>query len=318
MPFESIYSGLGYSGYAILNGIPIPLLPGNATENENIIKSAGSYHPDPSVSVGPISVKNRRSLPLTFSTVISPATMPLVKALTYGWRNLDLMDAPPHYSAPTEVPFELYPAVGEGYKNVAAGGGYVDELTIAGSSESLVSLNVNMTCWSWHDVPASQSQSWWGSKQWPGKGLPIPMRDAYKPCPGWQTIPNFTVIPSSSVPMNWSLTLRNNWTYQAFLGGYGYDKPPNPALITAGDLDIVFSIAWLAQRNSRPLDTGSLKLQIGGTPPGMYPSVPPLDMIYIDTLIRDPSRQFTGIGGPNEVIKWESNFYGFGSIPRSN
>src|SRR6516165_8686626 len=90
--FETFLNGLGYSGYAIVADIPIPLLPGNAVENENIIKSAGSYHYDPAVSVGQLPVKNRRSLPLSFSTFICPRTMPLVKILTYGWRTLALMD----------------------------------------------------------------------------------------------------------------------------------------------------------------------------------------------------------------------------------
>jgi hypothetical protein len=282
MPFEDIYSGLGYSGYAVLNGIPIPLLPGNATEMENIIKAEGSYHYDPSIAMGQLPAKNRRSLPLSFATFICPATMPLVKALTYNWRSLNLIDMVP------EVPFELYPAVGEGYSSVAAGGGYVDELTIAGSPESLVSLNINMTAWVWDDVPASQSSAWSGGTQWHGKGILAPMSDAYRPIAGWQTIPSFSVIPEKSVPMNWTMAFRNNWTYQAFLGGYGYLEPPNPTLIVAGDLDITFTIAWLAARNSPPADSGSLRLQIGGTPAGMFPAVQPLDVIYIDRLIRDP------------------------------
>jgi hypothetical protein len=290
MLFTDIFSGLGYSGYATLNGIPIPLLPGNATENENMIKSAGAYHYDPALAVGQIPVKNRRSLPLSFSTFICPRTMPLVKALTYGWRTLGLMDMV------GETPFGLFPAAGEGY----SGSGYVEELTLTGSPDSLVSLNVNMTCWVWQEVPSLQPLQKMGAAL-------APMSDAYKPVAGWATIPNFSVILPNAIPMNWSLSLRNNWQYQSFLGGY--TQPPNPGLVTAGDLDVTFTIAWLAARNSRPLDTGSLQLQIG---------VPQIDKIYIDTLFRDPQRAFTGIAGPNEPIKWEASYYGQGSLPRSN
>jgi hypothetical protein len=290
MIFEDIYSGLGYSGYAIVQGIPIPLLPGNATENENIIKSGGSYHFDPSRAIGQLPAKNRKSLPLSFSTFICPRTMPLVKTLSYGWRTLADMDMV------GETQFSLFPAVGEGY----TGFGYVDELTMSGSGESLVTLNISMTCWVWQEIPSLRSLQKYGA-------VFAPMSNEYKPTPGWASIPNFPVISPEAVPMNWTLTLRNNWQYQSFLAGYA--QPPNPALIVAGDLDVTFTIAWLAVRNSRPLDTGSLRLQIG---------VPPIDVIYIDHLIRDPQRAFTGIGGPNEPIKWEAEYYGQGNIPRSN
>ena len=128
--FESFLNGLGYSGYAVLNGIPIPLLPGSATEDENIIKSAGSYHFDPSFSVGQLAVKNRRSLPLSFSTFICPRTMPLVKALMYGWRTSPVsIGLPALMDNVLEVPFELYPAAGEGYSGFGGtgygGGGFI-------------------------------------------------------------------------------------------------------------------------------------------------------------------------------------------------
>jgi hypothetical protein len=288
--FETILSGLGYSGYAVVNGIPIPLLPGNATENENIIKSAGSYHFDPAQSIGQLPVQNRRSLPLSFSTFICPKTMPLVKILTYGWRTLALMDTV------GETQFSLFPAAGEGY----TGFGYVDELTLTGDAGSLVNLNINMTAWVWQEILSPQPVQKYGAAL-------SPLNDAYKPVAGWQTVPYFSVISGSAIPTNWSLTLRNNWSYQAFLGGYV--QPPNPALITAGDLDVIFTMGWVAARNSRPLNNGSLQLQIG---------VPQINRIFIDNLVRDPQRAFTGIGAANETIKWEGSYYAFGSLPRSS
>src|SRR6516164_881622 len=98
MPATDIFDGLGYSGYAIVNGIPIPLLPGSASESENVIKAGGAYHNNPALAVGPLAVKNRRSLPVSFATFICPATMSLVKALTYEWRTLNLMDMVPEVS----------------------------------------------------------------------------------------------------------------------------------------------------------------------------------------------------------------------------
>jgi hypothetical protein len=288
--FENILNGIGYSGYAILADVPIPLLPGNATEQENIIKSTGSYHFDPAFAVGQIPVKNRRSLPLSFSTFICPRTMPLVKFLSYGWRVLGSMDMV------GETPFSLFPAAGEGY----TGTGYVEEIIITGAPDSFVTLTINMTSWVWSEIPSPRPVQKFG------RAL-SPLDNAYKPIAGWATIPNFSVISSNAIPTNWSLNIKNNWTYQSFLEGYS--MPPNPALINAGDLDVIFSLGWVAARNSRPLDTGSLQLQIG---------VPQIDKIYIDNLIRDPQRSFTGIGSSNEPVKWEAQYYAQGSLPRSN
>jgi hypothetical protein len=298
---EEVYSGLGYSGYALVQGIPIPLLPGNATENENIIKSSGAYHYDPFWAVGEVPVKNRRSLSLTFSTFICKRTMPIVKLLSYDWRS-----SPDKMDNVSETQFSLYPAVGEGYD----GFGYVDEITMSGAPDALVSLNITMTTWVWKEVQAPQS---WRLPY--GAGVIAPFTDVYKPIAGWQTIPSFSVISDQAIPMSWTLTLRNNWQYQSFLAGY--TQPPNPALITAGDLDVIFTMSWLAVRNSRPLESGNLRLQIGGTPIGMSPSIAPLDVIYIDKLIRDPQRSFAGTAEPNGPIRWEASYYVQGSLPKS-
>jgi hypothetical protein len=288
--FEANYLGLGYSGYAIINTIPVPLLPGSATENENIIKSAGSYHYDPAVAVGQLPAKNRMSLPLSFATFICPRTMPLVKALTYGWRSLGSMDTV------GEVPFTLIPGGGQGYQ----GTGYVDELSLSGDPGNLVGLNINMTCWVWNNVPSLAPLQ-------KGGRILAPLDPAYKPVAGWQTIPYFSVIASNAIPTRWSLSLKNNWSYVAFLAGY--TQPPNPALIVAGDLDVIFEISWLAPRNAQPLNTGSLALQIGS---------PQIDRIFIDRLVRDPHRQFSGIGSANDPVQWEASYYCQGGLPRSN
>ena len=282
--------GPGYSGYAILNGIPIPMLPGNATENENAIKSAGSYGTDPAQSIGALAVRNRRSLQLSFNTFICPRTMPLVKDLVYGWRQLNLID----YVG--EIPFTFIAGNQEGYE----GTGYVDTLELTCDEGSLVGLTVSMTCYVWKEMQSFQPLPRLGR-------ILEPFSDSYKPLPFWKTLPNFSGISSDAIPQSWNLSFNNNWSYQTFLGGY--TSPPNPGLITAGDLDITFDITWVASRNSRPLDHGSLRLQLG---------VPPLDTIFIDRLIRDPQRQFTGTGMQNEAIKWDASYYVQGSIPRSN
>src|SRR4051794_21075387 len=103
--------GLGYSGYAIIGGVPILLLPSGIPETENLIKSEGSFHPNPAFNTGHLPARQKRSLNISFSTVVSPKTIALLKPLTYGWRISEslmdnLQEVPFYYIVGTEEGFQ--------------------------------------------------------------------------------------------------------------------------------------------------------------------------------------------------------------------
>jgi hypothetical protein len=283
------FLGMGFSGYAVLNRRTIPLLSTSIPENDNLIKSEGSFSSDPERSVGQIPSQNRRSLTFTIPTSVCPKTVPLIKDLTYGWRNSVDIDRV------SEVPFKMVVASGEGYEGVA----YVDDLSLTCQPQNLMQMDITLTSWIWTDisfpVPIVRDSH-----------ALLPLSDEYKPIAGWQTIPTMTAIGINSTPLNWSLKLNNNWQYQSFLGGYL--SAPNPELIMPGPLEVDLNMTWLANRQDRPQRVGTATLQIG---------VPAQTTITIPRLIRQPARQADGTGDSGNYLKWTANFSALGASPSS-
>lgn len=290
-PFSELL-GLGYSGYAILNHIPIPLLPSSVTENMNLVKSDGSFSSDPFTSIGQLPAKQRKSLNISLVTYISPATVLLISHLTYTWRTFLNVDFVP------EVPFTVVGASGEGYVGV----GYVDEVTVDCRVEQAVTLTVGLTSWVWREVDRGEA--------WPRDARQLaPLSVAYKPLAFWQTVPATTMVQAGAIPQSWSLSLKNNWQYKTFLAGYLV--PPNPGLVYPGQLDCVLNMEWVGRRRDRPLERGSARLQLG-----VAPQV--LDTIVLDRVILDPTRQVTNVGTPNGLVNWNASYYALGAVPRSS
>jgi hypothetical protein len=281
--------GLGYSGYAIVQGTPILLLPSSPTENENQRKAEGAYSTDPARASGPLPVRHRRSLNLNLTTPLNPASIPLIKSLTYGWRNFLTADLV------SEVPLRAIISNGEGYE----GSGYLDELSlqVSASNDAPPTISMSFTLWVWNDLyniqPTPKAQR-----------ILDPFSPDYKLIPSWQTIPTFTGI-ENSIATDWSLSLANNWTYQPFLGGYL--EPPNPGLIYPGPLDCKLNITWFAKKASRPPDVTAAVLKLGTNPT--------ISTINIDRLVRDPQRAATGWGSINEIVKWTATYYATENVP---
>jgi hypothetical protein len=284
--------GLGYSGYSILNGVPLLMLPSTTPENENLIKSTGAFNPDPAYSTGDLPAKQKRSLNLSITTLVSPRTWPLLKALTYGWRTVATVD----YVG--EVPFVYSPGNQEGFQ----GNCYVDEVSLTVAPDALMTLTFNLTSWIWKDFGSSNPLS--------KMGTPVlsPFFDTmYKPVVGWNSIVVTNALSLNAIVSNYGLRLANNWNYQTFLAGYL--QAPNPGLITAGNLNVTLDISWYAMRRDRPKDSGPFKIQIGG---GANDSI--LDTVYLDRMIREP-RQIDGGVSPDQMIKWNATYFARGPKP---
>jgi hypothetical protein len=295
--------GLGYSGYGKLNNIPLLLLPSGSPEEENLIKSEGSYHYNPSLNVGQLPARQKRSLSISFNTIVSPKTLTLLKPLTYGWRNLHDMDNVP------EVPFTYVVGTEEGFE----GTGYVDSVTLTAAPDSFVTMTVDLKTWLWKELGSDNPLTKIGTPVFGPISGPLsgPLLDpAYKPVAGWNGAVITPVISTNAIVQRYSLKLNNNWNYQTLLEARS--SPPNPSLITAGNLDVSLEIVWSAFKKDRPLNSGSFQICIGGATPDKA-----LDTIYIDNMVREP-RSFEGGGSPNQMVNWQANYFAQGAIPRSN
>lgn len=280
--------GMGYAGYAVIAGTPIPLFPSNPNESENQIKSSGAYSSDPSIANGNLPLRNRRSFVATLSTIVTPATVNLIPSLTYNWRTYDLIDTL------QEVPIKVILANGEGY----SGTGYIDNINLSADPTKLVTLDITHTLWVWKDDysmdlnPRLQSAL-------------LPLSDPYKPYSGWQTSIVTDAVSSRSTITSWELTLNNNWQYRAFLGGYL--QPPNPSMVYAGPLEATLNLNILAAKADRPAPVVSTKIHFGTNPSILT--------INIDRMIRDPGRQPIGHGDPNNPINWSVSYYASRCVP---
>jgi hypothetical protein len=291
--------GLGYSGYAILNNIPILLLPSGTTEDEHLIMSEGSFHPDPANNTNQLVAYQRRSLNLSIQTIVSPRTWPLLKALTYSWRNQAQIDHVP------EVPFTYVLASGEGFK----GSGYVDDVTLTATPDQFLTMGIGFTAWLWEELGVSALPLTDPFIKLGPRVLSPFFDTMYKPIAGWNCPVTTSVISHEAILQQYSLKFANNWVYQTFLGGY--PSPPNPGLISAGQLDVNLDISWVAARKDRPLNAGTFQFKIGGAKPGSV-----LDTMYIDYMVRG-SKNFDGGGAPNQMINWHASYMCEGPIPRS-
>lgn len=293
--------GLGYSGYGILGGVPLLLLPSGTPEDEHLIKSEGAYHPDPASNTGQLPARQRRSLNISFSTNVTPRSYPLLKALTYSWRNLIPAGLGSQIDMVPEVPFSYVVGSQEGYQGLA----HVDEVTLSADPESLLTMAVSLTSWQWEELSSPDPLDKMGSPIL-SHLLTDPLN---KPIAGWNSVVRTDVVNLEAIVKSYSLKLTNNWTYQSFLAGF--EAPPNPSLISAGNLDVSLEITWSANRQDRPKNSGAFEIDIKA-----YPG-PVLDTIYLDRMVREP-RSFQGGGSPNELIQWQMTYYLQGGIPRSN
>lgn len=72
--------GLGYSGYSLINSIPVLMLPSSLVETENMILSEGSWSNNLS-TIGKLPVKGRRSLTGSISFVATAQSLSLISTL---------------------------------------------------------------------------------------------------------------------------------------------------------------------------------------------------------------------------------------------
>lgn len=302
MAQESIFTilGMGFTGYAIFDGLPLLLLPSDPTEEDNLIKSEGAYATVPAFASGPVPARDRRALRSTVSTVFVPRLAPIIARTCYDWRIND--DEPPVF------PLTVVPSNDEGYETTRA---HVDTVTVSSQEDALVALQLGITTWVWNDLqslgPTEKVRTYPFPQTLSGANF---LEDSeYKPVPHYHArllFPGAFDGDPDPIVLNWSLTFTNNWQYLQLLEGEVL--PPTPRLTYPGRLDVQLNVTWLARRNLRPREGGfDAIVEIGD---------PPVYRALFRRMIRD-NRTPANTGTQSEPIEWTATFYLLGEVPET-
>lgn len=275
--------GMGYSGYAELNGVPILLTPSNVTENDNPVVTNNSYSNEVALANGPLVAAGVRSLDVSLNFLISKRSLELIKDMTFGsWRtNLGITTA-------GSATLRLFAGTGSGYLMDL----YVESVALKADPMSLISGTVTGTSWYWRDLPYDPSKIKIGNT----KTLFENADD--RPIAGWQSWVTTPMMLDSTV-LSWSVTLQNNWNFEHFCGGY--TNPTTPGVVSLGELSTSLNISWLAPYDRKPQGIGDATVYFGlNGNPSYY--------INLQNLYRTNSRNISGIGEMNTYLKWETSY----------
>lgn len=277
--------GLGYAGSINVDGYWLMLRGSSATEDDNIIRSAGNFSNQIPFSVGEIPVRNRRALTLGISTDLTLNSLAVALVNTLSWRNAAL-----NGKASTVY---VYLANGEGYYSPEA---YVDSATISVQEGQMGQASFQIKSWLWQDL--------YGNPTPRAQAAFIPFAaSAHQPIPHWATTVNHPSQPG--VPLAWNLALHNQYQFYQLLEITPY--PPTPRVVTPGLLTGDLSLTTLADPGARPQEGAiNVSIQIGGGP--ISGTVVPLTTIVIPEVVRDPNRQGLGWGEQNSPIRWQASW----------
>lgn len=283
--FQDILA-MGYGGYAVINGTPIPLLGASANEEDNLILSSGPIATSSNLAAGVVASKDRRALRISLNIPLSPAILHLIPDLSYGtWRSSSSIGL----SSATSI--IVHKGSGEGYNAQA----YVDSVSLSVSQNSLVTLSISATSWVWEDMSSISPIPRFV------RGLD-PSSSGYKPIPNWLALISTDILSNQSVLTDWDLNLNNNWEFEHLLEATF--EPSNPPQVYPGPLEGDLGLKWLATRNERPLEAGSAIITLNDPNPGSHPT---LLTISIPKLVRE-SRTTSGLGVPNDPLLWEASY----------
>jgi hypothetical protein len=291
-PLDAIL-GLGYSGYATIDGVGLLLHSASPpAESDNLIKSQGTVGDVPDLAAGELVARNRRSLEFTLTSDLCPAVLELGLQTVLAWRQANQFS-----NAHAVV---VIPANGEGY---VAPEVYIHDVSITVPRDGLATITFRCTAWHWTEIlstgvtPAIQG------------AFPVFAVPAYQPIPFWDVA--VTHSGQVGVPQELGVDFRNGWQFRQLLEGT--PGPPTPRLIYPGPLISTLRLVTLAQRNQRPAESGTATIVFGGGRPGNTTCA--ATTLTLPFLYRDPQRTYEGFGQPNVPVYWSVVWSTFGTVP---
>lgn len=300
MSFLDDILGMGFSGYARLDNRYFFIDPSNVSESENLTKSANANAgAGISVSVGQPVSRQRRSLDISLSTPLSQESMSAALDTCVLWRS--------EGSPGRAHDFELVVAGGEGFRcqnSEEVPTAYVESVTINSDAESIATVSFTIKAWTWFESTST------GSTPRVSSAL-SPFDDKYAVIPGWLACCEHTGTTGFSVN-GWSVTMNNNWQYRALLEA-AKSQPPDPRVIYPGPLDVTMDIDLVAERDTKPAESGTGRMLIGN--PNNTSGDDLFDVVF-PTMVRDPQRSYGNFATPNVPVAWRSSWYGLSLVPQ--
>jgi hypothetical protein len=292
MTFLDTFLGVGYAGYARLNGVFLGLLPSSTDEQDNLYRSTGTVSTLVAAATGQVPVRQRRQLTCRLTADLTPATLGLVHALTFDWRNFG--------ATVGVVNFEVVFANGQGYQGPE---GYVEEVTVQVPESGSCTVNFDVRAWRWTDTPGGTTPSTQTAVNLFGD-------PQYQPYPHWDTKIEHSGHPGIARHFTWGL--KNAWQFRFLMEGTL--TPPTPRVAFVAPLGVALSLTTVALPNQPPGESGSAILTFGGHRDGA--SVTPQTRFLLPALYRDPGRHIEGYGDQDHLLEWSADWVALGGAPQ--
>jgi len=220
-------TGMGYEGYAMFDGIVLPITNGGNRKDDNNLKGQNGSGYSPQFGFGAPVANGRRSVSFEFEFELSKNS----------WRFLVFLLNTVRYDAPTidlspPLPLELFLANHRQIKTEV----YIEKVGINSSVDTLITFTVSGKGWVWEFA-----EPWDQLKK---RKVPInPMEADFTPLVGYQSCLDLSVYPEEAC-QGYSISLDNRWSFEEELSGLNY-IPPNPSLVTFEGAELSLTAEWL-------------------------------------------------------------------------
>lgn len=288
--FETIL-GLGYSGYAQINGLDLLLTNVSKNRNENLAYDAGNPSNLAVFAGGRIPVLNRSSLTISMTMDCTPYALTAAFGGCLTWRSSSLVSPMAIY---------LIDGVSDGTLSEQA---WLQSAQITAAENQLVQVTLNFICYVWTEFGST------AELQRQQSGFDPNFYQTHQPLPFWAATCEMFEMPG--VPLSFALTLDNNYEFEFLAEGTILPAPPR--VVRSGNLDVSLQINTLRKQGTYPDNVAnSVLVTYGGVNVG--PNDFPEYRLSIPLMVRE-SWNPGGIAGPNSLLTGDATWKMFGQLP---
>ena len=282
--------GLGFAGFAVLDGVPLLMLPSNATAQDNLLRSSGAVSNIIARAIGETIARDRRSLNINITTPLTSATAALMGTTTFQWWSAGLNGR--------SHTLRISPSTGDSFLTNEA---FVQSVNLTVGENQLSTLSFSITAYRFEkiaggSIPRQQT-------------IINPSTPYNQPLPYWACLIS---SPAIGTPLGFTMALNNNYQFNQLLESTV--RPPTPRMVSPGPFSCEINVTTLAPPGADPLERGSIDIQLG-TGGTVAQFTPPVTRIRIPYVYREPQFTYQGMGGPNDPIKLQVGYKALGDSP---